>query len=78
MELEKHKPEQRTSEFRWLKKAFSGSPDEFDMLQKAYTREELESHEQRLTSGSWDAKFLPGIVVKARERLETKSQIMKA
>ena len=73
MQLEKHKPEKHRSEFFWLQKALSGRPGEFDMLQKAYTSEEMQLHEQRLRNGSWDARFLPSILAKAKERLNEKN-----
>lgn len=76
MPMEKQKIERRKqkSEYPVLEKALGKNSEEFKMLQEAYTREEMQLHEMRMSNGSWDARFLPGILEKARERLEKKER----
>ena len=58
-----------------LQKALSGEPRKLHLLQSAYTPEEMEKHEERLTNDSWSASFIPNLVADARKRLESEQKM---
>ncbi|QQG37682.1 MAG: hypothetical protein HYS26_03565 [Candidatus Kaiserbacteria bacterium] len=66
--------EKKKIEYPVLKKALSGSEDDFHMVQRAYTKEELKAHEEKLAQGSWDATVIPEIVAGARARIAEKTE----
>jgi len=69
MQLEKQK-----RKYPVLEKALHSARDEFRTLKAAYSADELRKHEERLATGSWDARFLPSIVHGARLRLAEKAK----
>jgi len=60
---------EKSPHYQILRKIFRQSPEEFGLLQAAYTPDEMQQHEHRLATGSWDAKFVPQLVRDARSRL---------
>ena len=69
MHLEQHKTIKQKPEYPVLQKTLGNDPGEFELLQAAYTPDEMRQHEHRLATESWDAKFVPQLVRDAKTRL---------
>ncbi len=74
MFLEQHKTIRQKPEYPVLQKALGNDRGEFELLRAAYGAEDLKKHEERMATGSWDAKYLPGIIKEAKLRLAEKGQ----
>ncbi len=77
MRLEQIKRQKPKSEYPVLERALSGNPEDFNLLQKAYSPDEMYEFEERMNT-RWDPTLIPQLLTKVKKGKDGMDQKMAA